>query len=492
MNLTKRRQVAPHPHDYLKTSLEGSMAAHDGPVISRRTILRTALGGCGAALLAACGGSGTPTAQPASGAAASTAPQASGGAPTKLVFWRHQYEPTDKALREIIFPSAKAQLNIEFDFQVQRDADYKTTMLPQLASGGGPDIFEATDAFRIKFSKAGVYAPLDYGPWGGKAGWERYWQQGVVEALRVDGKDFTVPIEWTAIPVNLFVNSTHAQQVGLDGDIAKYQQTPITWADLGPWAAKMTTKDASGNITRDGFLIQHGYGADRTYAFWEPYFLQAGGKLLSEDGKTSTLDTAPGIAAMQNLSDYVFKHGASMLRPQDKESGSAKMPKEETSSTTAMSQWAYGTFKQLAPDKWQTIRSLLAPQIDPAKPLYDSGPGWSYGVLAKSKNQAVAFKFLQFMVEKHGSDLFDGGIVAPIQGWTDKYAGFAKLPDAAVWKKLSEAATPRVRPEVELLTQVQRAEGFQRAFEAIMFNKADIKTEMTRWNKDVQEAVKGL
>ncbi len=82
--------------------------------------------------------------------------------------------------------------------------------------------------------------------------------------------------------------------------------------------------------------------------------------------------------------------------------------------------------------------------------------------------------------------------MAPVQGWTDKYPGFAKLPDAPVWKKLPEAATPRVRSEAELLTQVQRTKGFQRAFEAVMFNKADIKVEMGRWNKDVQEALKGL
>ena len=468
------------------------MSAHDGPIISRRTILRTALVGCGAALLAACGGSSTPTAQPVSGAAASTAPQASGGAPTKLVFWQHQYEPTDKVYRDIIFPDAKEKLNLEFDFQVQRAADYKTTMLPQLASGGGPDLFEVTEGFRFKFAKAGVFAPVDYAPWGGKAQWESYWQQGIVEALRVNGQDFTVPVGWTAIPNNLFVNGTDAQQVGIGDDIAKYQQTPITWADLGPWAAKMTKKDASGNITRDGFMIQHGYGPDRTYDFWEPYFRQAGGKLLSEDGKTSLLDSDQGVAAMQNLYNYVFRDGASMLRPQDKESGSAKLPKEETSSTAGMSKWAYGTFKQLAPDTWQNIRALLAPQVDPTKPLYESGPGWSHGVLAKSKNPALAFKFLHVIVDQHGSDLFDGGGGPPVQGWTTKYAGFAKLPDVSVWKKMADEATPRVRSEAEVLTQVQRAEGFQKAFEAVMFNKADIKAEMSRWNKDVQDALSGL
>lgn len=475
------------------------MPRYRSPVLSRRALLGAAMVGFGGTLLAACGGAATtPTAQsaaqPASSAAASGTPQAAtGGAPTKLVFWKHQYEPTDKVYRDIIFPDAKAKLNIEFDFQVQRDADYKTTMLPQIASGGGPDIFEATEGFRFKFSTAGVYAPIDYGPWGGKAQWESYWQQGVVEALRVNGQDFTVPIEWTAIPSDLFVNGTDAQQAGIGGDIAKYQQTPISWAALGPWAAKMTKKDANGNITRDGYMIQHGYGPDRTYAFWEPYFLQAGGKLLSADGKTSTLNTDQGIAAMQNLYNYVFKDGASMLRPQDVESGSAKLPKDATSSTTAMSTWAYATFKQLAPDTWQNIRAVLAPQVDPTKPQYESGPGWSYGVLAKSKSQAVAFKFLHLLVDQHGSDLFDGGgIVIPVQGWTTKYAGFAKLPDAAVWKKMSDEAIPRVRPQPEVLTQVQRAEGLQKAFEAVMFNKADIKTEMNSWNKDVQDALSGL
>jgi ABC-type glycerol-3-phosphate transport system substrate-binding protein len=414
------------------------------------------------------------------------------GGPIKLVFWRHQYDPTDKVFREIIFPDAREKLNLEFDYQIQRDDDYKTKMLPQLASGTGPDIFEATEAFRFKFARSGVYALVDYTPWGGKEKWESFWQKGVIEALRIDGRDFNVPLEWGAIPSCLFVNEAHAKEAGIGNDLPKYQQVPIVWAELGPWAAKMTARDSNGQIIRDGFMIQHGYGPDRTFAFWEPYFRQAGGKMLSDDGKTSLLNTEPGIAAMQNLYDYVYKYGASRLRPQDRESGSAKLPKEETSSTIALAQWAYGTFKQLAPQSWQTIRALLAPQVDPKKPQYYSGPGWSYGVYARSSHRAEAFRFLYFAAAQHGSDLFDGGIVAPVAGWTEKYPGFKQLPDAAVWLKMSNEAIALVRPERELLTGVQRSEGFQRAFEAIMFNKSDIRAELDRWNKEVQEALNGL
>src|SRR5205823_4417523 len=104
----------------------------------------------------------------------------------------------------------------------------------------------------------------------------------------------------------------------------------------------------------------------------------------------------------------------------------------------------------------------------------------------------AAFKFLYFVASEHGNDLFDGGVVTPIAGWTEKYPGLQKLPDSAVWTKLSKEATPRVSSEPELLTGVQRSEGFQRAFEAIMFNKSDIKAELDRWNKDVQDALSDL
>src|SRR5438067_8495585 len=168
--------------------------------LSRREILRRGAVGAAGLLLAACGQQPSPSAAPAATsapAAQATAPAAapasgappsstsaaaapkpaSGGAAAKLVFWRHQYDPTDKAYKEVIFPDAQAKLGTEVDYQIQRDDDYKTKMLPQLASGVGPDIFEATEAFRLKFAKAGVYAPVDYGPWGGKEKWDAFWEK---------------------------------------------------------------------------------------------------------------------------------------------------------------------------------------------------------------------------------------------------------------------------------------------------------------------------
>ena len=64
-------------------------------------------------------------------------------------------------------------------------------------------------------------------------------------------------------------------------------------------------------------------------------------------------------------------------------------------------------------------------------------------------------------------------------------------PHEAV-REMAKEATPLVKPEAEILTGVQRSQGFLRAFEAVMFNKGDIKAEFDKWNQEVQEAIKEL
>lgn len=508
------------------------MTQRNPRTVSRRLLVLGAFGALGAGLLAACGGGAStanppaqattaapaaaaPTAAasgvaPTSAAAASsaqpttagaaqptTAPAArssggTSGTTTKLVWWRHQYDPTDKTYQQTVFPAIQKDLGVTFDYQVQRDSDYRTKMLPQLATGGGPDIFEAGEDYRYKFSTSGVFAPVDYSAFGGQSGWQSFWAPGIVQALQIDGKDYVVPLEWGAFPDNYFVRQDDAKAAGIpDSDFDKYQKTPITWDELPTWAAKMSVKDAQGRMTRDGFMIQHGYGAARTYAFFDEHFHQLGGQPLSADGKTSTLNGPQGIAVLQYLYDLVYKYGASMLRPQSNESGSGVVPKNGTASTTALSFWAYPTFQSLDPNNWKTIRCLLTPQVQPDKPLYFSGPGWSTGVNAHSQHIPLAFKVLNYIATNYGSQLFDGGIVTPVKDWTTKYPGVKKLPDTEVWIKLASDATVHIPPPAELNSATVRQEGFQTAFEAVMFNKVSVKDAVDKWNKDVQDALNG-
>ena len=217
----------------------------------------------GAATSAPPAAAGAPAGAATSAPAASAPKPAAGGAPVKLTFWRHQYDPTDKAYREIIFPDVLSKLNIEVDYQVQRDDDYKTKMLPQLASGTGPDIFEATESFRLKFGKAGGLRPCRLQ----RLGW-----QGEVGRLLGEGRRRCAEDRRQGIPRAAGVGRHPDQPVRQRGarrggrHWRRYREVPADADHLGrsgPWAAKMTLKDASGTPTRDGFMIQHGYGPDR-------------------------------------------------------------------------------------------------------------------------------------------------------------------------------------------------------------------------------------
>ncbi len=499
--------------------------------VSRRDVLRWGITGVTglavSSVLAACGSSSAPAgntpasasaAQPTSASAAPTssgqaassaasspaatgantpapaaqAPVATTGNLIKLVWYQHQYDPTDNVYRKTVFPALQQQFGVTFDFQVQRDDDYRAKVLPQIATGGGPDIFELGEDFRYKFSQAGILAPVDYTPWGSQQAYEDFWAPGITKALQVNGKDYALPTGWGAIPENYFVRQDDAMAAGIPvSDIEKYQKTPITWQDLPEWTAKMTVKDSQGRITRDGFMIQHGYGPARTYVFFKEHFLELGGKVLSDDGKTSLINSDQGVAVMQYLYDLVYKYGSSVLRPQSNESGSGVLPKNGTASTIGLGAWAYPTFQSLDPQNWKTIRNLLTPQVNPQKPLYLTGPGWNHAVNARSKQVALGFKILHYIWANYGSTFADAGAFVPIKDWMTKYPAVKQLPDADVWIKLATDATVYVPPPAELLTETVRTTGFQRAFEAVMFNKANIKQEMDKLNKDIQDALTG-
>jgi len=492
---------------------------------SRRSALRWGVGGVAGlmvgSILTACGSSSAPASSTAASSSAaptttgsSTAPTAApastpasaAAAPTpaaqtstatngqlvKLVWYQHQYDPTDNVYRKTVFPAIQKQFGVTFDFQVQRDADYRAKVLPQIATGGGPDIFELGEDFRYKFSQAGILAPIDYSPWGSQQKYADFWSTGIAKALQVNGKDYALPTGWGAFPENYFVRQDDAVAGGIPAsDIEKYQKTPITWQDLPEWTAKMTVKDSQGRITRDGFMIQHGYGAARTYVFFKEHFLELGGKVLSDDGKTSLINSDQGIAVMQYLYDLVFKYQSSMLRPQSNESGSGVLPKNGTASTIGLGAWAYPTFQSLDPKNWQTTRNLLTPQVDPTKPLYLTGPGWNHAVNAHSQQISLGFKILQHIWSTYGSTFADAGAFVPIKDWMTTYPAVKKLPDSDAWVKLATDATVYVPPPAELLSETVRTTGFQTAFEAVMFNKSNIKQEMDKLNKDIQDALAG-
>jgi len=92
-------------------------------------------------------------------------------------------------------------------------------------------------------------------------------------------------------PLVLAYNRDLFRKAGLDPD-----RPPRSWDELVECARKLTLHDESGNITQLGLRIS-GDSRDNV-AF---YIKQAGGDVLSPDGRTCTLDTDEGVRALTFL-----------------------------------------------------------------------------------------------------------------------------------------------------------------------------------------------
>ncbi len=89
-----------------------------------------------------------------------------------------------------------------------------------------------------------------------------------------------------------------AEEVGIT-------RAPDTWDEIIEYAKKMTLRDENGNIERWGFA----FGSAGNKVSWLlPYYWQAGGEMMTEDGKTATIDNDAMRAALTFMRDLVWEH----------------------------------------------------------------------------------------------------------------------------------------------------------------------------------------
>lgn len=85
---------------------------------------------------------------------------------------------------------------------------------------------------------------------------------------------------------------------------AGIESAPETWDDLVEYGKQLTVRDDNGNVTRWGFNPGNTNPAQTLL----PYYWQAGGLMLSEDGKTATIDNDAMRTALKFLQDAVHVH----------------------------------------------------------------------------------------------------------------------------------------------------------------------------------------
>ncbi|NPV49008.1 MAG: ABC transporter substrate-binding protein [Armatimonadetes bacterium] len=181
-------------------------------------------------------------------------------------------------------------LTVKMEPLVGNDEQVQQKILTMIAAGTVPDVVHVDTMFINQLAPTGVLLPLDDMP-GAKELFDAIWP-GAMAPLIIDGKTWAVPIR--ANSVQYYYNKDMAKEAGLDPETP-----PVYLSDLTEWAAKMTKKDATGQVECFGYDYKFSNkNASWTLHAWYPLIWGYKGRVLDDNGRAAFNGDA-GIKALQ-------------------------------------------------------------------------------------------------------------------------------------------------------------------------------------------------
>ncbi|MGY4739763.1 extracellular solute-binding protein [Streptomyces sp. ATMOS53] len=336
---------------------------------SRRGVLRLTAGTAllGSFALAGCGRGGDSTAT-----AASAKPVDDSPAKGTLKVWAAQGDADvlDKVIKP--FKAANPQLTVKFT--LIPNAEYYTKIQSAIAAGKGPDVAQFFPESQAQFLDPSILRPVPNGLVDPSAFFTSLWNAGVVKNVA-----YTVP--WYAYTYALVYRSDLAKKAGV--------KAPTTWDEMVPFFKALQSAGAGHALGADvGWDIFN--GQDVAMYAW-----QAGGSLLSSDGKW-TLDTPAMVDAIKYNASFFTSGIADTSGPTFLDA----QPYFVSGKTACLitGPWVVGQLDAVAKkDGWTASHVATAPL--PAGPSGSTSfsAGGSWGVLAGSGNADAAWKLVRYI-----------------------------------------------------------------------------------------------
>ncbi|MGN6333699.1 MAG: sugar ABC transporter substrate-binding protein [Motilibacteraceae bacterium] len=330
---------------------------------SRRVL--AAVGTAGLLLLTtACGGGSGGSSQAAGGGASSDSDTKS--SPVKLqLMIASSGDAETKAVQDAAAAWGQKTGN---SVEVIPAKDINQQLTQALAGGTPPDLFY-TDAARFPtLAQAGSLAA-----YGDKVQNADDFYAPLKQTFTYDGKFYCAPKDFSTLALE--INTSMWKAAGLtDADI------PTTWDQLAAVAKKLTTKDHVG--------LAIGDTRDRVGAF----MTEAGGWFVNQDGTKVTADAPENLTALQYVQG-LLKDGSAKYPKQLDAGWSGEAFGKQKAAMTIEGNWIQGAMKSDFPSvKYQTVELPAGPK---GKGTLTFTQCW--GMAAKSKNQAAAIDFVNFL-----------------------------------------------------------------------------------------------
>lgn len=188
------------------------------------------------------------------------------------------------AMQKVADAYTKEHPNVSIDIQVTPNKEYFTKLQTAVTGGSGPDVFWMNGPNFQLYAANGVIAPLD------DAGIDAAdYPQALIDLYTFDSKLYGAPKDFDTVA--LWYNKELFDAAGV-----AYPTAEWTWKDMQDAAAKLTNKSA-GTYG----IVASQYGQENYY----DSIAQAGGEVISADGKTAGFDTPDALKGIELWTDMI-------------------------------------------------------------------------------------------------------------------------------------------------------------------------------------------
>lgn len=331
--------------------------------------------------------------------AGSAGPGASdGGEKITLNYWNHINSPSNTYEKKLIADYQAQNANVTINYLTVNDADMQTKLTTALAGGSGPDLVNQDQSFMPALVAHGDVVPADLATMGvtDQAGFEAKYSKTIAKGYSIDGTIYGIPFEVSSYA--FWANGAMFKKAGLD-PVADF---PKTYSDLVAVGKKIQASGAA----QEGIALTM-YAPGRDLIQLDAMARQAGGSLVSDDGKTPQLDSAPVVKALKTWSDLarVAKINDPTLGPTASTNAEDLFGNGTAAMVNTGGSWLIGVLKAQYPDVYANYAVGQWPTFDGGPAVGGDLYGYALMVTKQSKHQAEAWKFAKFMTD-HAADYF--------------------------------------------------------------------------------------
>lgn len=322
--------------------------------------------------LIGCSSNGNSSSQNSNGATSNTSNDSSNNSKEQVVVKFANFSGAGDAAPALEAMRQKfEELNpdIKIDIETIGFDEYFTQMQTRVAGGSAPDAYELNFENFFSYAKKGVLKNLNEYELDTSALYET-----ALNAFQSDGVQYGLPASFSNVV--LIYNKDLFDQANID-----YPTNDWTWEDMDEAAAKIRA------------LGDDIFGVHQSVQFFEFFkaVKQNGGSLLSEDGKTFTVNRPENIDALQHLADRINKTNIMASDAQLSGMGDWDLFKSGRLGMIITGIWAFPDFVENITFNWDI--AVEPGNVQKATHFFANG----YVVNEKSKVADAAVKWINFM-----------------------------------------------------------------------------------------------